>query len=559
MKWKYRLLTLLMMAALCVALLTAGAFADGNVPIDDTTFPNKSFRNWVSQNCDTNHNGSLSPAEIAAVTSLDIEGRGVTDLSGIRYFTSLETLNNKNGSLHSLDVSGMTSLRTVDCSYCMDGWGPCLNSVNVKGCTSLETLNVSFHSIDSLDVSGCTSLRVLDCSNNTSAGAMKILNVTGCTSLEALNCSHNKLTSLNLSGLQNLQTLNCAYNVISTLDSSSCIALKTLECHHNNLSTLEVSGCKSLQMLYCAGNTNLVSVDVSECPLLVQDPSGVKAGANTKVIYNNIGAIKTVTATAAAGKTTVRWSASENAELYILQRRIKDETAWATLNSKITGMAYEDTTGVGGTVYQYRVRGRRGTDYGDFQFSSVVRAIASTSTPSAISSATATAYPGKIIVAWSKSNNAAAYILQRRIKDDTTWKTLKSNITALYFEDTTGEAGTVYQYRVRGRNGTTYGLFKLTSVVRAVATQTPGAIGGVKVTTTSGINTVTWTPSGGATMYQLQRQTGSGAWETLSSAYKSTTFKDANIKKGINYRYRVRGRNSAGYGVFKVGSYVVAK
>ncbi len=88
------------------------------------------------------------------------------------------------------------------------------------------------------------------------------------------------------------------------------------------------------------------------------------------------GAIATVTATASAGKTSVSWTTSENATAYIIQRRVKDGDTWTTLKSNVTGLSYEDTTGVAGTVYQYRVRGRNGTKYGPFKVSSVVRALA---------------------------------------------------------------------------------------------------------------------------------------------------------------------------------------
>jgi hypothetical protein len=180
------------------------------------------------------------------------------------------------------------------------------------------------------------------------------------------------------------------------------------------------------------------------------------------------GAISSVTATAAPGKTTVSWTASERATAYIIQRRVKDSDAWTTLKSNVTATSYEDTTGVAGTVYQYRVRGRNGTDYGPFKVSSVVRAQAGAALPGAISTVTATAAPGKITVTWSASNGATAYIIQRRVKGSDTWTTLKSNVTGTSYVDTTGVAGTVYQYRVRGRDGTNYGPFKASSVVRAL-------------------------------------------------------------------------------------------
>ncbi len=185
------------------------------------------------------------------------------------------------------------------------------------------------------------------------------------------------------------------------------------------------------------------------------------------------GAISGVTATASAGKISVSWTVSEGAKAYIIQRRVKDGDTWTTLNSNVTGRSYEDTTGVAGTVYQYRVRGRDGSVYGPFKVSSVVRAQAGSGSdagkPGTIGSVTAKASAGKTTITWTASSGATAYIIQRRVKDGDAWTTLKSNVTGLSYEDTTGVAGTVYQYRVRGRNGTVYGPFKLSSVVRAQA------------------------------------------------------------------------------------------
>ncbi len=181
------------------------------------------------------------------------------------------------------------------------------------------------------------------------------------------------------------------------------------------------------------------------------------------------GAIAEATAAAAPGRIVLQWTAAENATAYIVQRREKDSLSWTTLASNVSGLSYEDTTGTAGTVYQYRVRGRNGSDYGPFKATSVVRFAAGAAVPEAIASVTAVASPGKITVGWTAAENATAYIVQRRVKGSDTWTTLKSNVTGLRYVDSACVAGTVYQYRVRGRNGTAYGPFRVSSVVRAQA------------------------------------------------------------------------------------------
>jgi hypothetical protein len=94
--------------------------ADGNdypgvIPIDETTFPDENFRNWVLAQ-DYGQDGALTDEEIASVTSMDVSGQGIKDLTGIEFFTELTDLNCSDNELTSLDVSQNTALTTLDCS-----------------------------------------------------------------------------------------------------------------------------------------------------------------------------------------------------------------------------------------------------------------------------------------------------------------------------------------------------------------------------------------------------------------------------------------------------------
>ena len=101
-----------------------------------------------------------------------------------------------------------------------------------------------------LDVSGCTSLESLDCYYS----QLPSLNVSGCTSLEILSCSYNQLTSLDVSGCTSLKSLQCYNNQLTSLDLSSCKSLDYLYCSYNKLSSLDVSNCTLLKHLYCQNN-----------------------------------------------------------------------------------------------------------------------------------------------------------------------------------------------------------------------------------------------------------------------------------------------------------------
>ena len=89
---------------LCALVLTCmfvpRAWAD--VSIDAANFPDDNFRSYVSSNFDSDSDGVLSDSEIAAATSIDVSGQGVSSLKGIEHFTALTTLYCQNNQINRL-------------------------------------------------------------------------------------------------------------------------------------------------------------------------------------------------------------------------------------------------------------------------------------------------------------------------------------------------------------------------------------------------------------------------------------------------------------------------
>jgi len=73
--------------------------------------------------------------------------------------------------------------------------------LDVREYKELTGLFCSSNNLTSLDVSGLSNLTKLDCSYNNN---LTSLNVSGCSNLTKLSCCANKLTSLNVSGLSEL-------------------------------------------------------------------------------------------------------------------------------------------------------------------------------------------------------------------------------------------------------------------------------------------------------------------------------------------------------------------
>ena len=263
---------------------------DGGVSINTANFPDELFRDYVA-NFDTNGDGVLSASEIAAVTEMVIEipvssydDSISVDLTGIKFFTSLEKLSFSSFRwgirMKPLDLSGMTSLKELDCSHLS------LRSLNVSGCTALEKLYCSGNWLDRLDVSGLSNLRELSCSDNREIlnrpgkvardpgdvydDGITELNISGCTSLEILTINDNGIPALDLSQCTSLTYLDCSNNDIASLNVSMLSELETLRCDENKLTSLQVSGLSKLKALNCQYMKSLSSLDISNCPALTE-------------------------------------------------------------------------------------------------------------------------------------------------------------------------------------------------------------------------------------------------------------------------------------------------
>ena len=212
--------------------------------------------------------------KMAWVTALNISEKGLTDLSALKYFTGLQTLDCSRNSLTELDVSALTNLTSLDCSFnslteldvsaltnltSMDCSFNSLTKLNVSGQTNLTSLDCSDNQLTALDVSNQTLLKDLDCSDN----QLKALNVSNLTGLTDLDCYRNKLTALNVSNLTGLTDLDCSENQLTALNVSNLTGLTKLDCADNQLTALDLNGLTALENLDCSEN-RMSSLDISE-------------------------------------------------------------------------------------------------------------------------------------------------------------------------------------------------------------------------------------------------------------------------------------------------------
>ena len=122
------------------------------VALNSANFPDSAFRTFVKNKYDRDDNGYLSDSEISSVTNLSCSGQGISNLKGIKFFTSVSTLNCTNNNLTSLDVSDMKSLTRL---YADNNR---LTSINLSGTSNLKNLSCYKNNLATINISSCTSL-----------------------------------------------------------------------------------------------------------------------------------------------------------------------------------------------------------------------------------------------------------------------------------------------------------------------------------------------------------------------------------------------------------------
>ena len=103
------------------------------VPINQSTFPDEQFRNYILSR-EYGADGVLRDEEIAEVTFMWADEGGFQSLKGIEYFTALTTLYCSSNQLMELDLSKNTALTSLYCNNNL------LTSLNVSGCNQLRNI-----------------------------------------------------------------------------------------------------------------------------------------------------------------------------------------------------------------------------------------------------------------------------------------------------------------------------------------------------------------------------------------------------------------------------------
>lgn len=95
---------------------TLNTLATEDVAINETNFPDSTFRAYVQTNIMEDANATILTAEkINETTRINVNYKGIKDLTGIQYFTALKVVRCEGNQLTGLDMRKNTALTDLEC------------------------------------------------------------------------------------------------------------------------------------------------------------------------------------------------------------------------------------------------------------------------------------------------------------------------------------------------------------------------------------------------------------------------------------------------------------
>ena len=244
---KKRILSIVLCLVMVFSLLPFTASAASAIPINEETFPDPVFREYVLKIVGSS---VLTEEKAQQIEVLDVSKNNIkkvlgdrdpiTSLMGIRYLRYVKDLN----------CSGQKLKKTL----------------NLEQNSRVERLNCRFNQLTDLWFHKGSSLRYLDCSEN----QFTALNLSKNPELTELYCSGNNLTALDLSANKKLQKIGASSNKLTAFDVRHLSELTYLNLQANfDLKSIDVSKNSKLEFLNVA-QTGLTSLNVKNNRKLVE-------------------------------------------------------------------------------------------------------------------------------------------------------------------------------------------------------------------------------------------------------------------------------------------------
>lgn len=217
------------------------------IDFNSKNFPDEVFLGLLKdEGIDKNSDGMLEQSEINAYTDMRFHYAGITDATGLQYFTELTYLELIGNSASKIPFENLTKLELLN----LGATG--ITSADVTKLTNLENLQLYGTNITSIDLSKNTKLTHLS--------------LADCSGINSLNIDNNKKLQhiqLQASGIQDFQISEFTQLEEVWLTDCYIETLRIINCPNltklitpSGLSTFDISGCSSLLSVDLSGLKN---------------------------------------------------------------------------------------------------------------------------------------------------------------------------------------------------------------------------------------------------------------------------------------------------------------
>ncbi|HOD10104.1 MAG TPA: leucine-rich repeat domain-containing protein, partial [Flavobacterium sp.] len=203
---------------------------------------------------DANGDNEIEDTEALNVYTLYIGAAGITDATGLEYFTNIEDLD--------IDHNSLTNMNDI-----------------LWALQNLKFLNLGYNQIVYIDLNLHPTIEVVSLYNN----SLTFFRMTQCPNLKSIDVYQNLISTFDFGSNPLLENVEFSYNNVSYISAFDLPSLKTIQGVHNNLSNFmlfdvpvietinlrwnqftsfpSISGdFSSLKELYLSNNPNLTSI-----------------------------------------------------------------------------------------------------------------------------------------------------------------------------------------------------------------------------------------------------------------------------------------------------------
>ena len=228
--------------------LTEFEFDPQDIVVNSVTIPDANLYASLLSVLGKSEGDSITAAEIANLTTLDLSRRGISDISGLEYAVNLTELNIQFNEINDLTpVASMPKLNSLNAGINLISDLSPLSSL-----ITLNTLSIDANNVTNLSpLENLTNLTYLSLSSNASK-FLDLEPLSSLTSLEFLRVSDNNVRDIApLSSLVKLEHLDVNSNNVSDISSLSNLTnLKYLYLKDNQISDItSLSDLTNLEVL----------------------------------------------------------------------------------------------------------------------------------------------------------------------------------------------------------------------------------------------------------------------------------------------------------------------